>query len=203
VIVSHRHRFVFVKTRRTGGSSVEAALAPHLGPEDAITGSARDGTPRRNCPDGLTGHVGRRRIRRLFGATVEDYLWFCVERNSYAKAASDWRWHRHVLRDTDLDPAAFVLARRPSDWPRYTEDGRPAATVLRFEGLGGAFASVCADLGLPPLALPHLKRTAAPASARTGLTGLGGFREPAPRRRFAAAVAEVFANEIAHFGYGA
>ena len=37
MLVSHKHRFIFVKTRKTGGTSVELALAPHCGPDDIIT----------------------------------------------------------------------------------------------------------------------------------------------------------------------
>lgn len=37
MIVSHRHRFIFVKTRKTAGTSVEIALSKHCGPDDVIT----------------------------------------------------------------------------------------------------------------------------------------------------------------------
>ena len=37
MIVSHEHRFIFVKTHKTGGTSVEIALAEHCGPDDIIT----------------------------------------------------------------------------------------------------------------------------------------------------------------------
>ena len=37
MIVSHQHRFVFVKTRKTAGTSIEIALAQHCGPDDIIT----------------------------------------------------------------------------------------------------------------------------------------------------------------------
>jgi hypothetical protein len=37
VIVSHAHRFIFLKTRKTGGSSVEVALSSICGPDDVLT----------------------------------------------------------------------------------------------------------------------------------------------------------------------
>lgn len=37
MIISDRHRFILVKTRKTAGSSVELALSPHLGPGDLAT----------------------------------------------------------------------------------------------------------------------------------------------------------------------
>src|SRR4051812_23656865 len=37
MIVSHQHRFIFLKTRRTAGTSLEIALSKHCGPRDTIT----------------------------------------------------------------------------------------------------------------------------------------------------------------------
>lgn len=37
MIISHRHRFIFIKTRKTAGTSIEALLARHCGPEDVLT----------------------------------------------------------------------------------------------------------------------------------------------------------------------
>jgi hypothetical protein len=37
MIVSHRHRFIFIKTHKTAGSSMEMALAPLCGPDDIVT----------------------------------------------------------------------------------------------------------------------------------------------------------------------
>ena len=34
MIISHSHKFVFVKTKKTAGTSIECALAPHLEPGD-------------------------------------------------------------------------------------------------------------------------------------------------------------------------
>ena len=34
-VISHRHRFAFIKTRKTAASSLELALAKHAGPDDA------------------------------------------------------------------------------------------------------------------------------------------------------------------------
>jgi hypothetical protein len=37
MIVSHRHRFIFIKTQKVAGTSVEIALSKFLGPEDVVT----------------------------------------------------------------------------------------------------------------------------------------------------------------------
>ena len=37
MIISHRHRFIFIKTRKTAGTSIEIALSRYCGPSDVIT----------------------------------------------------------------------------------------------------------------------------------------------------------------------
>ena len=37
MIASHAHRFIFLKTRKTAGTSVEIALSKACGPDDVIT----------------------------------------------------------------------------------------------------------------------------------------------------------------------
>ena len=69
MIVSHQHRFVFVKTRKTAGTSIEIALAQHCGPDDIITPIDEvDEQIRRNL-----GHRGpqnfevRKKVRGIIG----------------------------------------------------------------------------------------------------------------------------------------
>ncbi|MGL4591160.1 MAG: hypothetical protein ACRCVZ_04910, partial [Aestuariivirga sp.] len=42
MIVSHRHRFIFLKTRKTAGTSVELSLRPQCGPDDIVTPVTED-----------------------------------------------------------------------------------------------------------------------------------------------------------------
>ena len=37
MIISHKHRFIFLKTNKTAGTSIEIALSRHCGPDDVIT----------------------------------------------------------------------------------------------------------------------------------------------------------------------
>ena len=37
MIVSHEHRFIFIKTRKTAGTSIEISLSKYCGPNDIIT----------------------------------------------------------------------------------------------------------------------------------------------------------------------
>ena len=41
MIVSHKHRYIFLKTRKTAGTSIEIALSRYCGPDDIITTLSR------------------------------------------------------------------------------------------------------------------------------------------------------------------
>ncbi len=122
MIICHRHRFIFVKTRKTGGTSVEIALAEHTGPDDVLTrfGSKEDNEMRRQrgadaqnqaVPLGklrpgewgtlltrlrrpsFRSHMPAAEIRRLVPPGVWDgYLTFTIARNPWETAASGYAW---------------------------------------------------------------------------------------------------------------
>jgi hypothetical protein len=193
MIISHRWKFIFIKTRKTAGSSIEAALASILGPDDIATGSVRDGTPRLNCPDRVTGHWG---WRRIVGLASEDafrhYRRFCVERNPYDKTVSDWLYHRDQLRDTALPLADYIERNGPSDWERYTQSGKPIARVLRFENIAKEFSAQCKTIGLPRIDLERYQLKRNPDRMPAAY-----YHDEMSR----AAVARIFHNELRHFGY--
>jgi hypothetical protein len=153
VIVSHLHRFVFLKTKKTAGTSLEIALAGICGPDDVITPiSPADETERRRLghrgpqnldpPRGrdprqiLRSLRGRRRprfrnhmpavaVRRLLPSAVwEEYFTFCFDRNPWDRAVSLYHWLGGQPRFGSI--AAFLCsgAERPfSNYDRYAIDG--------------------------------------------------------------------------------
>jgi hypothetical protein len=73
MIVSHKHRFIFIKTAKTAGTSIEFALATLCGPDDIITPVSRKEEERRGDAGARNWEIAEKDrpwtypIARLFG----------------------------------------------------------------------------------------------------------------------------------------
>ena len=140
MIISHKHRFIFVKTRKTGGSSTEIALAHLCGPDDVITNlkelrtgdnpiAARNekfprsewslrarmrlwtGRPIPSRGTGFHQHMPATDIRRHVDPKVwQDYFKFTIERNPWDRQVSLYHWH---YRDRAHRPSFSTFIKSP------------------------------------------------------------------------------------------
>lgn len=151
MILSHEHRFIFIKTRKTAGTSIEVFLSSHCGEGDVVTPiwpaveghrprnhtgvwnpipELRDfgaGGVRHAAGDFLRGrrfynHMPARLVRARIGErTWRSYFKFCVERNPWDKTLS----HYHMVRDRAGRDLAFDEYLRggefATDYALYTD----------------------------------------------------------------------------------
>jgi len=215
VIISHERRFIFLKTRKTAGSSIEQFLLDHLGPDD-IVGNKRYGRndhgrwnplPEiRHRPLGpelrLTVSQWRRgeryyqhmpawRVRDRVGRDVWDsYFKFCFERDPWDKLVSFYWWRTRGMSDPpDFDN--FVRTTPGlSAWPLYTIDDEVAVDFVgRYEHLERDLAHALDRVGIEaPVELGRFK-----AGLRQG--------EPEFSPSLDIYVADLFRHEIDLFGY--
>ena len=205
MIVSRAHRFVFIKTRKTAGTSIEIALSRHCGPDDLVTRISADDEKLRAAAGGVGpqnddtdpssyAHMGARRVIEVIGReTWDDYFTFAVERNPFDVVASSFRYSARKPTFTKTF-AEFVrtprrLHRLALNERLYRLGGKVIVDVVyRYEELPDAVADISSRLGLD-LDLPHAKQGTGPHYRE--LYGPGD----------AEIVAERFARTIREFGY--
>ena len=101
MIVSHKHKFIFLRTEKTASTSLFDALYPHLGPDDEVAGLTRPGWAKyspihhgalkRTFPRlfGPHPHATAAQARAVAGRDIFDsYDTFAVERNPWERQVS-------------------------------------------------------------------------------------------------------------------
>ncbi|MEI7601125.1 MAG: hypothetical protein WCJ41_17630 [Aestuariivirga sp.] len=152
MILSHSHKFIVFKTRKTGGTSFEIALSKYMASEDVVTPVAPDDEkirsalgytgPRNYVPDvaGKAGegvqavkfynHIGAAEVRSMipadrFGA----YLKVAIVRNPFDYAVSWYFWERSRVAETSRDDfqkwLRFQYVKRPEIEAEYRLNQRP------------------------------------------------------------------------------
>src|SRR5665809_5038 len=98
MIISHKHRFIFVKTRKTAGTSIEVYLSRYCGAHDVVTPIMPPvaGHEARNAYGYYNHMPAREIINRVGHATWRSYTTFCVGRNPWDKSLS----HYYMLKNS-------------------------------------------------------------------------------------------------------
>ncbi|MES2818601.1 MAG: sulfotransferase family 2 domain-containing protein, partial [Pseudomonadota bacterium] len=147
MIISHQYKFIFIKTRKTAGTSIEAFLSQCCGPDDIftpITPSVASHQPRNHA--GFYNHISGHEVRARLGCEQwESYFKFCVERNPWDKVLSFYHFVRVFWYAGDLSLAEFLETKYfRVDWPLYTDPFAPGQLlvdkVLRYETLADDLA---------------------------------------------------------------
>jgi hypothetical protein len=115
MIISHRHKFIFLKPRKVAGTSVEVALARHCEDQDIVTpvGSFNPkwdqdqyAHPGKKWP-GYGRHATLKRVRKKLGEELwGDYFKFAIIRNPWDLVVSQYFWA--TRRDEGKDPRGEI-----------------------------------------------------------------------------------------------
>jgi hypothetical protein len=184
LLISHQKKFIFIKTRKTAGTSIEGVLQqfatppnhpvthaqPFMDTEHGVVGARGLGG---QTDDPLWAHSSASEIEKYLGKEqFRTYTKIYSVRNPFDKVVS-WFWHvaPHSLRD-DLanDPEKtkwyfrnWLLMRPilPRDRKLYKINGKIfEAKIIRYENLNQDLESLSFDLGLglSTEAMPEWKR---------------------------------------------
>lgn len=182
MIISFSRKFIFFKAAKTGGSSVEDALAHHCCPKiDIVTPD--DHTNGMNYKTGQGACFNHMRPRQLLETQIislQDLQVFhkiTVCRNIWDRQVSGFWWLMVAVRDAYAgmtiqqvqgrylkDFQEFITSlyanygQRDISEEFYFMDGYPLCdTVLRFESLQQDFNLLCSRLAIPSSVLPRHK----------------------------------------------
>lgn len=177
MIISHKYRFIFLKTRKTAGTSTEISLARFCGPRDVVTPVAEEhlreqfgSVPPQNLTiaahryDTLDWirvcarrqwllfhpHMQATDVRKYVGRRVwNSYFKFCCERNPWEKVISAY-WHWKTELNDQRTLAQFIKSCEGwSDYDRYSINGRIAVDcVAKYEVLQEELSRICRWLGI-------------------------------------------------------
>lgn len=222
MLVSHSYKFIYTKTRKTAGSSVESYFEPFCMPDGEW--SQRHFRPEYVSDTGIIGvrgkaagggeacwwnHMPAGLIRRHLGEhTWRSYFKFCVIRNPFEKAISAFYYEklldhrggkRREVQWTDRDPDLFEqwleCWHAPMDRNTFCIEGKFALDdVIRHEALTSDMERICQRLTIPwkPERLPAFKRGIRPQEATAQRLYTWRARQ---------LVREVYRFELQYFGY--
>lgn len=216
MLISHRHRFIYTKTRKTAGTSVESYFEPYCmaegewtlshGREQYVSASGIIGQRGQGPGHLWWNHMPAETVRMQLGAELWDaYYKFCVVRNPYDRIISMFYFRRRGNRGgiqvdrSQSDAEQFhhwvTTTALPSDKEAYTIDGQLCMNfIARYERLQADLEKICGDLRLPwqPERLQQFKAGARPPEA----TVRAMYSDKAR-----AVVSQTYAFELETFGY--
>jgi hypothetical protein len=223
VIISHTHKYIFIKSWKTAGTSIETALSQQCSNGDVVTELGdywfnRDEQGqwihRSMNAEGFSQHEPAAGVKSKVAPEIwNGYFKFSIARNPWDRIVSlfSWearnkptlkpakRWHHRLGFPFNEFRARTVLFHQfvTGDWKTndqfYVMDGALCVDfVMRYEQLAEDLGEVCKRVGLPAVALPHLK---------SGLRQAGhGYAEYYDEQS-KAIVAERHQNDLRFFGY--
>jgi len=202
MIISHKYKFIFIKTRKTAGSSIERILLDHLGRDDVFAGMICEGHSPINvlAPKKITEHVGQIRIKSAYPHEWNNYFKFAVERNPWDKAVSFYHWYQHSKPyKVKQGFSNFVLGKNfgnRNDWKLYANSNSILVdSVINYENLNNEFSNICQRLGIPYR--NELKQTKLKGKFREDNKSYKEYYSLESKAR----VAEIFTNVIETFDY--
>jgi hypothetical protein len=220
VLVSTSKKFIYLKTIKTAGTSVEVyferyCVDPSIKHEEVHYRDEIESEwgvigyrgPNIGCARWYN-HMPAQTVRSLLGNEIwHGYHKFCVERNPYDKVVSQFWFTRDESQRRRLAEADFGVVRREfGDWtacvalPKgqevYKIDGQVAVNqIVRYENLYSDLRTVCSIIGVPwePERLPRLK-----SEYRVRTEPFRAYYDS----QSLALVGNAFAWELDYFGYG-
>ena len=162
MLISHKFKFIFIKTRKTAGTSIEVELGNLMAQEDVVTKIypvELGHKPRNYMADQIEmyNHMSALDIKRIVGLDIfGKYFKFCVEREPVDKCISHYYMLKnspfHKGNSSELAWEKYMHRKDfPVDCDKYTDEKGALLVdkVLRYETLESDLNSIMEPLGVP------------------------------------------------------
>ena len=163
MIVNHRYKFIFIRTRKVAGTSVEIALSKYCDSNDIITtmGKGDGGEIRRalgyqmpcNYTDLQPHEPAETACKKLKYLSVwEGYFKFSIIRDPIEYLISDYYWKNPNMEKSFDYFVDRNIRDKKNNWYIHTIGDKPAMDYyVRYENLTDDLNTVSKRLGLPGL----------------------------------------------------
>jgi hypothetical protein len=156
MFISHDYKFIFIKTRKTAGSSIEKFFLDKLQGTDFIfSGMSAENLPSFNCSFKNAEHNGSNFIQKFYPKEWNNYFKFTIERNPWDKMVSRYYWLSYYKPKKNVyDFDSYIEnskkdVRIATDYPLYTLDDKVAVDyIMLYENLNKEMNYVCQQIGL-------------------------------------------------------
>ncbi|QNF28464.1 sulfotransferase family 2 domain-containing protein [Metabacillus elymi] len=173
MIISHKHKFIFIKTKKTAGTSIEISLSRFCSEEDIITPiyptedeniRAEFGKFPQNYvieihennqieKKEFYNHIPADEIKKLIGENIwNSYYKFCFERDPWDKVISAYYFIATKKSNEKITFEQFLdtYVTFPYNYPLYTIDDRVVVDFVgKYENLEEDIMKICKEIGLP------------------------------------------------------
>ena len=165
MIISHKHKFIFIHTNKCAGTSIEVSLTSICGSDDIIGPVTLENLPpdykhpenydKNKFEDTMSAEEIKSNIPLEYW---EEYTKFSVVRNPWDRMISAWFWQ---TRNDNRDLLIFLSqpALRPISMSEQLTVNDSICTdfLIRYENLNDDYKKVCKLLKISPVKLPHAK----------------------------------------------
>ena len=163
MIISHKHKFIFIHTNKCAGTSIEVSLASVCGTDDIIGPVTLENLPTdykhpENYDEGkFEDTMKAEDIKSNIPIDCwEKYTKFSVVRNPWERMVSAWFWQtRNDNRDLFTFLSQQVLRPISLSEQLTVDDSICTDFLIRYESLNNDYEKVCKLLNINPKDLPH------------------------------------------------